>query len=225
MSSYGRLSTDVDVLAGMMRDFNSKLRKLKDLSSTGQSRGTPSQILQEFDSCQKLQKDLQTLFRRNTPNRASKSQHDKLFTEFQALSKLLEGYNKPSAAARSEVLSEKKEEEEEDPEMLKIKQVGHMNEVALRERDETISQVEKDMTQLNSMFKETHTMIVEQGGVLEEADKNMDVSVKETKRAVDDMNESNKLQAKAKDKLVLICILIVVVLVLLSLVVLGYLYF
>lgn len=223
MSSYGRLSTDVDVLAGMMRDFNSKLRKLKDLSSTGQSRGTPSQVLQEFDSCQKLQKDLQTLFRRNTPNRASKSQHDKLFTEFQALSKLLDGYNKPSAAARSEI-SEKKEEEE-DPEMLKIKQVGHMNEVALKERDETISQVEKDMTQLNSMFKETHTMIKEQGGVLEEADKNMDVSVKETKRAVDDMNEANKLQAKSKDKLVLICILIVVVLVLLSLVVLGYLYF
>lgn len=224
MSSYGRLSTDVDVLAGMMRDFNSRLRKLKELSSAGQSRGTPSQISQELDSCQKLQKDLQTLFRRNTPNRATKSQHDKLFTEFQALSKLLESFNKSSALARSEISSERKEEEE-DPEMLKIKQVGHMSEVALRERDETIAQVEKDMTELHGMFKETNTMIVEQGGILEEADKNMDISVKETKRAVDDVNEANKLQAKAKDKLVLICILIVVVLVLLSLVVLGYLYF
>lgn len=224
MSSYGRLSTDVDVLAGMMRDFNSRLRKLKELSSTGPSRGTPSQISQEFSSCQKIQKDLQTLFRRNTPNRTTKSQHEKLFTEFQTLSKLLESLSKSSALAKSDIPSERKEEEE-DPEMLKIKQVGHMNEVALRERDETIAQVEKDMTQLHGMFQETNMMIVEQGTILEEADKNMDISVKETKRAVDDVNEANKLQAKAKDKLVLICILIVVVLVLLSLVVLGYLYF
>jgi t-SNARE complex subunit (syntaxin) len=225
MSSYGRLSTDIDVLAGMIREFNSRIRKLKDLTSSSQSRGSPATISEEFEACLKTQKELQAMFRRNSPNRASKSQHDKLFSEFQALTKAFESINKNVSTSKVEVLREKVEEEEEDPEMMKIKTVGHLNDVALRERDETIAQVEKDMNELNSMFREAGEMIVEQGVVLEEADRNMEVSVKETKRAADDMGEANKLQQKAKDKLVLMCILIVVVLVLVSLVVLGYLYF
>ena len=225
MSSYGRLSTDIDALAGLVREFNSKVRKLKELTGPGQSRVSSSNLSEELESAHKLHKDLQTMFRRNTPNRVSKSQYDKLNSEFLSLSKIFESLNKLASTSRVEVPKEKPEEEEEDPEMLKIKTVGHLNDIVLRERDETIAQVEKDMNELNSMFKEAGEMIVEQGVILEEADKNMDVSVKETKRAADDMDGANKLQQKAKDKLVFMCILIVIVLVLVSLVVLGYFYF
>jgi t-SNARE complex subunit (syntaxin) len=226
MSTYSRLSTEIDVQAGMVREFNTKVRRLKELTSHGPSRGTPEQINSEHDAAFKLSKEILNSFRRNTPNRSQKLQHDKLAKEFESLLSQFNSINKTVISVNKEVSIEpKKIEEVEDPEMKKFKTVGHIDDVALKERREVIGKMEEDIVEVNSMFKEVAQMLGEQGEMLVEADKNADVAVKETSRAVEDMQKANQSQRSAKDKLVVICILILVILVFLILVVLGYLYF
>ena len=68
-------------------------------------------------------------------------------------------------------------------------------------------------------------MVDEQGEMLNEAEANADTAVKETGRAVEDLQKANTSQRSAKDKLVFICILIFITLVVVILAILGYLYF
>lgn len=225
MTAYNRLSSEIDVQASLVREFNTKVRRLKDLTSQGPSRGTQAQITEEHDSTFKLSKEILNSFRRNTPNRNQKLQHDKLAKEFEGLLTQFNAITKNVLTNQKEIVEREKKVEEEDPEMLKIKTVGHLDEVVLKERREVIGILEKDMTEVNSMYKEVAEMIDDHGVMLEEADKNADVAVKETGRAVEAMGKANQYQRSAKDKLVIICILIVIIMVFLALIVLGYLYF
>lgn len=225
MSTYTKLSSDIEVQAGLVREFNAKIRKLKELTSHGPSRGSISQINKEHESAFKLSKEILNTFRRSTPNRNQKLQYDKLAKEFEELLKQFDAITKAVMVSQTEVIEEQKKIEEEDPEMLKIKTVGHLDEVVLRERREVIGELEKDMTEVNTMYKEVAQMVEEQGVLLEEAEKNTDTAVKETGRAVEDIAKANSSQKSAKEKLVVICILICIILVFVGLVTLGYLYF
>ena len=225
MSTYAKLSSELEVQAGLVREFNGKIRKLKELTSHSQTRKPLDQIKREHDSALKLSKDIMSTFRRSTPNRSQKLQSDKLAKEFEELLKQFDGITKIVYAAQKEEFEEEKKVVEEDPEMLKIKTVGHLDEVVLKERREVIGGLEKDMTEVNTMYKEVSQMVEEQGVMLEEAEKNTDVAVKETGRAVEELNKANISQKSAKEKLVVICILICIILVFVGLIIFGYLYF
>ena len=225
MSAYSSIPSELDVQSGLVREFSTKLRKLKDLTSHGPLKGTPDQISKEHESALKVSKEILTSFRRNPPNREQKLQHNKLTKEFEDLLKQFDVITKKIATNQTQVIEEKIVKEEEDPEMKKIKQVGHLNEVVLKERNEDITLLAQDITEVNSMYKEVAHMVEEQGIKLTEAEKNTDVAVKETERAVGDLSKANESQKSAKEKLVVICVLIVIVIVFIVLIILGYLYF
>jgi SNARE domain len=226
MSGYSKLPSEIETQASLVREFSSKVRKLKDLTSRGPSRGTASEISSEHDEAFSLSKQIISSFRKNPPNRNQRPQFNKLAGEFEDLLKQFDSINKNFVANQGKDLQEEEKKiKEEDPEMLKIKTVGHLDEIVLRERKETIDLIEKDITEVNSMFKEVSKMVQEQGVILEEAEKNTDVAVRETERAVENTNKANTYQRSAKDKLVVLCILIVIIVVVVILVVLGYFYF
>ena len=81
MASYAKLSAEIEEQAGMVSEFNKKLRRLKELTSHGQSRGTASQIKTEYENTFKLSKEILKTFRNSTPNRTQKPQFEKLKKE------------------------------------------------------------------------------------------------------------------------------------------------
>ena len=91
----------------------------------------------------------------------------------------------------------------------------------LLERKENIENLQKDFIIVNDLFKDTAKLAKEQGVMLEEVDKNVNVAVAETGKGVSELHKADQYQQKAKRKLGCIFIIAAIVVAVLLAIVLG----
>ncbi|CAG9327721.1 unnamed protein product [Blepharisma stoltei] len=227
MSTYNNSNSVFQEHAALVKEFQQHIKKLKDL--TGQlgtakdNQKLHASITQEREFSIKLCKQIIQSFKEKQPSRAEKIQHDNLTKQFEALSKQFQSLCQMSLEKqKTYVEDEKMTQAGNEPEELEesFKSVGGLDEALLKDRFEEVQQLEKDMITVNAMFKDVSNMVVEQGGMLDSAENNVEVAVKETGRAVVELNKAEVYQKKSKGKLFCILgIVIVVVLVLVAAVV------
>ncbi|CAG9322774.1 unnamed protein product [Blepharisma stoltei] len=217
MSTYNNSQSALQEQAMMVREFNQRIKKLKDLSAQlGSAKDNPklhSSITKEREDAIDLCKRIIRSFKEKPPSRAEKPQHDKLAKEFEALSKQFQNLCQVSLEKQKTYVEEEKTQQGYEQEQAEesFRSVGGLDEALLRDRMEEVQQLEKDMITVNAMFKDVSNMVVEQGAMLDSAENNVDVAVKETGRAVVELDKAENYQKKSKNKLY--CILGIVVVV------------
>ena len=224
MANYAELPSEIEILAGLVHEFDSKLCKLKELTSQGKLIGSISQINEVHHQAISLSKKILTTIT-NIGKHASRNhnlQYSKLTKEFQSSLKQLDELTKTALNNQKEIVEEDKQII--DNEIMDLKIVGDFSDVALIERREEVLELEKDMILVNSMYKDISKMIIDQGIMLNEAKKNADTAAKETDKVVENLEKAENLQRSAKDKLICICIIIAIVMIIIILAILGYLY-
>lgn len=197
-------------LGTLIRDFSKKTKKLREFSSQiGTKQDTKvlrSQIQAERDGCTRLSKQITEVLRSKPPGRAERANQEKLMKEFEGVFTEYQRVN--SATLEKErlivdVIHETLQGEEsrrtmsnpppEDPEKVRqtmmFKELGAFDEIALRERQDEIRQLEKDMQEASSLFKDVAQMVNSQGEMLDEADGHVTVAVVETDKAVDELGK------------------------------------
>ncbi|CAG9329524.1 unnamed protein product [Blepharisma stoltei] len=221
MATYGKLESGLQQQATLVREFQQRLRKLKDITGQiGMSKNRAqllSQAAKERENMMKLTKEIHASFKKYPPNFNEKIQHDKLTKEFQTLLKQYQDLNqkllekeKFAAAEEDKIIEESVETGQRplnrDDDMFRS--VGGLDEAMLRDRQEELNAIEKDMVEVNVMFKDVAKMVVDQGAMLDSAENNVDTAVKETGRAVIELDKAEVYQKKSKGKLY--CILAIV---------------
>lgn len=197
-------------LGALIRDFSKKTKKLREFSSQiGTKQDTKAlrgQIQAERDGCTRLSKQITEVLRAKPPGRAERANQEKLMKEFEGVFTEYQRVN--SATLEKErlivdVIHETLQGEEsrratgnplpEDPEKVRqtmmFKELGAFDEIALRERQDEIRQLEKDMQEASSLFKDVAQMVNSQGEMLNEADGHVTVAVVETDKAVDELGK------------------------------------
>lgn len=87
------------------------------------------------------------------------------------------------------------------------------NEVALEEREKEINHIVRSIQELNDIFRDLATMIVDQGTVLDRIDCNIEKASVHVKQGLEELNKASKYQ-KSDRKMKVIFILSIIVIVL-----------
>ena len=229
---YSALQSDLQQKAKLVKEFQQEIKKLKDLSSqigTNRDKAALRQtIAKERDETKNLSKELLNIFK-TPPSRSEKLQHDKLAKEFEALFKQFQALNQELIEKEKTVLHIQEEQVRESisndqfiqRDTLAFKSVGDLDEAMLKERHNEINQLERDMTEVNTMFKDIAAMVQEQGGMLDGTETNVENTVKETGKAVEELNKADEYQKRSKRKMMCLLAIALVVVVALILIVLG----
>jgi hypothetical protein len=209
-SGFPAGGSSLQELAGLIRDFSKKTKKLREFSAQiGTKQDTKAlrgQIQGERDGCNQLSKRITEVLRSKPPSRAEKANHEKLMKEFEGVFNEFQKINSTTLEKERlivDVIHETLQGEEsrrtmgnpppEDPEKLRqtmmFKEIGAFDEIALQERQEEIRQLEKDMQEASSLFKDVAQMVNSQGEMLNQADEHVTVAVVETDKAVDELGK------------------------------------
>lgn len=233
MTSYNKMESGLQAQAGLVREFQQKLRKLRDITGQIQMSKNKSQLFsqasKERELIMQLTKEIHTSFKKFPPNFNEKIQHDKLTKEFQALLKQYQELNqklmekeKSAVAEEAKIIEEQHETGQRsirrDDDLFQS--VGGLDEAMLRDRMDELNAIEKDMVEVNSMFKDVAKMVVDQGAMLDGAENNVDTAVKETGRAVIELDKAEVYQKKSKKKILCIFGIVFIVVAILCVIVL-----
>jgi syntaxin 7 len=223
--SYSRMKgSSLQETASLIREFNKRIKRLKDLNkqigTEADTRIMRSEIRQNRDEAQTLSKDIMNALGIHKNNTSEKSQYEKLSKEFQQLFQQYNQVNKETLAKEkdvTEILNTTLNDEEfkkggiqaiRDEHLrrqsLKLQEIGSFDEVVLRERQDNIKQIEKDIVEVNSMFKDVAKMVNEQGTMLNKAEEHVDNAVVESGKAVNELNKADNYQRSSKKKLYII---------------------
>lgn len=204
-------SSSLQELAALIREFSKKTKKLREFSTQiGTKQDTRSlrgQIQMERDSCTHLSKQIAEVLHIKPSGRAEKANHEKLLKEFEGVFTEYQKVNSVTLEKERlivDVIHETLQGEEsrrtvdnpaaaEDAERVRqtlmFKEIGAFDELALREREEEIRQLEKDMQEASSLFKDVAQMVNSQGDMLNQAEEHVHVAVVETDKAVDELGK------------------------------------
>ncbi|CAG9333663.1 unnamed protein product [Blepharisma stoltei] len=234
MGTYKKLDGGLSDHIAQVNDFQSHIKKLKNLSNQlSVSNNSPeirSAILKEREGTMQLSKEIMSSLRQFSPSRNEKLQYDKLVKEFEAL---LTQFNQVCQAVikkENDISKLPQDQRQAQPEIQDevpqgLKQLGDISDIVQQDRRNQIATIESDMTEIHAMFKEVAEMVGDQGKMLDETDRNMDVTVKETSKAVKELEQSSKYQVSARKKLYCLLIMAIVLILFLAAVALGYIYF
>ena len=200
----------IQELGTLVRDLSKRTKKLRDASALiGTKQDTKTlrqQIQQDREGCMQLSKRVSDVLRTKPPSRAEKVNHEKLLKEFEAVFADFERINKATLEKERlivDVIHETLQDEEyrrtgaliapEDPtrasQVMMFKELGDFDELALKEREADIRQLEKDMKEASTLFKDVAQMVNDQGAMLGEAEQHVTVAVVETEKAVDELGK------------------------------------
>jgi t-SNARE complex subunit (syntaxin) len=186
---------DFEDIASLLKRFTSKIKEFH------RNSGKPKRQL--YADMLRLQEHLQEIFSRPRNNVADRGRLDTLESHFRAiLAKFTKIRPEPEAEEGFLRLSKAKNEEEFEGivecEHLAVQDENELRHKKLSERKEVLEQLGKEMRIVNDMFKDTATMVGEQGEVLEQTQENVEVAERETGRAVEELERADGLQRRAK---------------------------
>jgi syntaxin 7 len=217
MSQYQKLNTGIQDLVSQVKDFQHRLKSLRDLSS---ALGTPkdnkllrAKLTHEREETISLSKRIVQSLRDKPINQAERMQHEKLAKEFEALLGHYTKLNQQIISKEKEIVIEERQSIEKQPVFsqaqleqerkisVDFQNLGNLEEVIIRERNEEIKSLEKDIAEVNAMFVDVANMVHEQGIVVDEIDQHTQNTHAETTRALADLNQAENYQARSKSKL------------------------
>lgn len=223
MSTYTRPASSLQEQAQLVREFQNKIKKLKEssnqLSSSRPNTEIISKISAEKASIMSLLKEVLNSFKTKPPQRDEKLQYDKLTKEFENLSKQFQLICQNLVEKQKNIIQLEEKHVSESDEQSQTNQtdlfrsVGGLDEALLGERHEELNQLEKDMITVNAMFKDVAVMVGDQGAMLDSAVDNIEVAEKETRKAVGELDKAEVYQRSAKKKVMLILIIVFVIVV------------
>ena len=79
--------------------------------------------------------------------------------------------------------------------------IEEVNSKALRERNEEIRKLQKDMIDLNLIFRDLSELTIEQGDMLKDIELNVEIADRTTERVVNDLEEAKQLQNSSNKKI------------------------
>jgi t-SNARE complex subunit (syntaxin) len=195
---------DYDDISKNLKQFGTKIKEYKK-SDSSNKKAINVQI-------SKIQGHLKEIFKRPRATK-DKSNLETLEKQFK---ELISEYEKCFSSSSDSTYDDKPEEDLqelgiEEKESLAYNDSIQLKKEEISERKEKIENLHKDFIVINEMFKDTAMMVKEQGEMLENADKNVDVAIKETGKGVDELVLADGYQRSAKKKLGCICIIAFIV--------------
>ena len=221
MSEYKKLNAGIKDLVTQIKEFQHRMKTLRDLSL---GLGTPkdtkllrSKLTVEREETMTLTKRIVQNLKDKPINQAERMQHDKLAKEFEALLGHYTKFNQQIISREKELVIEERLYEEKPVQAyqtstqvqlenerkisIDFKNLGDLEEVIIRERNEEIKSLEKDMSEMNAMFVDVAQMVYQQVGMVDEIQQNVEDTHTETTRALVNLNQAENYQVRSKSKL------------------------
>lgn len=233
MSGYSHLDgSQIVEFGATLKDFSKHTKALRELASNlGTIRDTAAlreKLNKERDAGRKLSKQLFDMANAHPTGRVERQQHDKLCADFRSVLEEYERVTKLTldkereihTAIRESMMGEdleraagsKSPTELRKSQRLTFQELGAYDETALKEREEEIKELESDLRQANTLFRDVSELVGEQGIMLDQIEGHADVAVEETGKAVVQLDRAEVYQKRARSKIVwiIICVLILI---------------
>eukprot|EP01114_Cavostelium_apophysatum_P015761 TRINITY_DN4364_c0_g1_i2.p1 TRINITY_DN4364_c0_g1~~TRINITY_DN4364_c0_g1_i2.p1 ORF type:complete len:319 (+),score=63.04 TRINITY_DN4364_c0_g1_i2:205-1161(+) len=97
-------------------------------------------------------------------------------------------------------------------EQFRIANEAAFQNALIEERDRDIVEIEKTVGEVNEIFRDLSTLVVEQGQMIDSIESNIESAVHDTDRGVEEIEKANNYQKKSRTKLC--CILLIITLLL-----------
>merc|ERR1712226_1840156 len=152
-------------------------------------------IMENISSC--LAEQLQSLT-------SSFSKQQNHYTEKMQQKQAKSGGGKSSASTNNNLLNEIVAHETSAPSFAQVQQTLQLNE-EINDREQSITDVTKDIYELNRLFKEVCTMVVEQGSVLDRIDYNIELTADRVEAGHEELQKARQHQKKNKKLYIIIC--------------------
>jgi len=178
-----------------------------------------------------------------TPEERAKkrAQQQKLFKDFQTVLKQFQDISKISAekeraypsppAPKPSRFEPEDQEQEEKQSLLKAQRAQQyalenestFNEALINDREQGIKDIEKAVLEVNEIFRDLSTLVVEQGSMINSIEANVEASAAETTKATSEIRKASEYQKSARGKMC--CLALILMIIIAVIVVVIYFFF
>jgi len=112
----------------------------------------------------------------------------------------------------SEQSNEKDFQREEDMKRFQVLQTEtDFNESLIREREEGIKDIEKTVKEVHEIFVDLSNLVSEQGEMIDNIESNVETSVDQTSKGVEELRAASKYQRSARTKMCILALILVII--------------
>jgi len=170
-----------------------------------------------------------------------RAQQQKLFKDFQTVLKQFQDISKVSAekerayptppAPKPSKFEPEDQEQEEKQSLLKAQRAQQyalenestFNEALINDREQGIKDIEKAVLEVNEIFRDLSTLVVEQGSMINSIEANVEASAAETTKATSEIKKASEYQKSARGKMC--CLALILMIIIAVIVVVIYFFF
>jgi len=103
------------------------------------------------------------------------------------------------------------DQEEENRKRLALENEQEYTTSIIREREQGIKEIEKTVKEVNEIFVDLSNLVVEQGEMIDNIESNVESSVVDTSKGVEELSQASKYQKSTRSKMCILALILVVV--------------
>eukprot|EP01104_Vermistella_antarctica_P001622 TRINITY_DN116_c0_g1_i1.p2 TRINITY_DN116_c0_g1~~TRINITY_DN116_c0_g1_i1.p2 ORF type:complete len:170 (+),score=43.28 TRINITY_DN116_c0_g1_i1:490-999(+) len=95
--------------------------------------------------------------------------------------------------------------------LLEVEQEREFNEALIQEREDGIREIEAAMNEVNEIFRDLGTLVLDQGQMIDNIESHIDTAVEKTGAGVAELRQAEKTQRSARTKMCCIALIVIIV--------------